>query len=118
MYLKKVKLSRLCLNNLCNHAVDQLAWSPVVGWVVVDVLVKVESGVVKKFKRPHGIAEAQLDGHVHVLVGRVASFYHRDGILDVWTEQGIDNEPRSILAGNSVLPNGLSPCRHSLIGGV
>merc|ERR1719460_62151 len=103
---------------LFNKAVDEFAGSAVVGWVVVDVLVQVQSGVVQQLKGPHGVAEAQLDGHVHVLVGCIASLYHRDGILDIRTKQGIDNESRSILAGHSVLPNGLAPRRHCLIRSV
>ena len=113
-----MKLTLLCLDNLFNEAVDEFAGFAVVGWVVVDVLVQVKSGVVQQLKGPHGVAEAQLDSHVHVLVGCIASLYHRNGILDIRTKQGIDNESRSILAGHSVLPNGLAPCRHCLIGSV
>lgn len=113
-----MKLTKLCLDNLFNKAVDEFAGFAVVGWVVVDVLVQVESGVVQQLKGPHGVAEAQLDGHVHVLVGRVASFHHCDGILDIWTQQGIYDEARSVLAGHSVLPNGLAPRGHCLIRGI
>merc|ERR1719219_2491985 len=103
---------------LSDHAVDEFAWFPVVGRVVVDVLVQVQPSVVQQLKGPHGVAEAKLDSHVHVLVGCVPPLYHCNGVLDIRAKQGIHDEPGSVFAGHSVLPNGLAPCRHGLIGGV
>merc|ERR1719219_2534426 len=103
---------------LGDHAVDEFAWFPVVGRVVVDMLVQVQPSVVQQLKGPHGVAEAKLDSHVHVLVGCVPSLYHCNGVLDIRAKQGIHDEPGSVFAGHSVLPNGLAPCRHGLIGGV
>ena len=108
----------MSLTNLSNEAVNEFAGFAVVSRVVIDVLVQVKSSVVQQLKGAHGVAKPQLDSHVNVLIGCVTSFHHRDGILDVRTEQGIHDEPRSVLASHSVLSDGLAPPRHCLIGGV
>ena len=53
---------------LLHHLVDELA-GPGQGevWVVVDVLVQVDPGVVQQFKRSHGVAQPQLHCRVNIL---------------------------------------------------
>ena len=68
---------------LGHHLVYELAGSPQGELrVVVDVFVEVDAGVVQQLEGAHGVAQAQLDRHVHVLVAGVPSLYHRDGILE------------------------------------
>ena len=86
---------------MLHHLVDELAG--LAKWelrVVIDVFVGVEASVVQQLKWSHGVSQPQLDSGVHILHCSVSSLNHSYGVLDIGTQQTVDNEARGVLKQN------------------